>query len=586
MNIYLHQTHHLIADFKGIRNYLEGFFSNNHEKKGIHVFPELFLTGYPLQDLCLKSSFINSYLDHLAEINNWCQKLSKTDDVLILIGGLKYKLTPSGLPEKLENVIFKLVPGRPIENIATKILLPDYDIFDEKKYFTPGKTPTIFSWNKLQIGLLVCEDMWPNSSYDIDPVLEIDSMNNKLDVIINLSASPYNLHKHNKRIKRACEISNILKAPFVYTNRVGSEDGIIFDGASFAVNGNNLVLNGKSFEKDILSFKLPEYNCQDEQQCNSGMGTTWEGLFSPELVKGHGATPIVRSLDEEDCDEIIQALGFGVQEYAEKCGIKNFLVALSGGMDSSLVLAILKLSLKKRQTLEAIYMPSEFSTDLSFDLSKKLCKNLDIPLKIFPISELHNDCRDLFSKNIEAPLVDLADENIQSRLRSTILMARANQLNAIAINTSNKSELAVGYSTIYGDSVGGISMLGDIYKSEVYMLGKYLNKKHAQIIPEEIITRPPSAELRENQKDIDSLPPYERLDAILEGILSYRLSLKDLVHMGFDSEEVCRVFQLYKNSEYKRIQFCPIVKIKAKSFGFGYRIPICKDSAFYFNERL
>jgi NAD+ synthase (glutamine-hydrolysing) len=240
-----------------------------------------------------------------------------------------------------------------------------------------------------------------------------------------------------------------------------------------------------------------------------------------------------------------------------------------------------KLCLKPGQEIECIYMPSEFSRDISFSLSEEMCKRLNIPLHVLPISSVHNACRELFSKHIHKELVGLADENIQSRMRGLLLYARSNQSDAMVINTSNKSELAVGYSTIYGDSVGAISMLGDLFKSEIFVIARYINKKYGNMIPDEIITRPPSAELRPDQADTDSLPPYERLDVILEALLSYRLTAGDLVSLGFDKAEVEKVVNLYRKTEYKRAQFCPILKLKSKSFGFGYRVPICKDSSFY-----
>ena len=259
----------------------------------------------------------------------------------------------------------------------------------------------------------------------------------------------------------------------------------------------------------------------------------------------------------------------------------RFISFLSGGIDSCLVLTILKLHLTKTQTLEAIYMPSKFSGELSLDISKRLCQNLKIPFYILPIEDVKMTCKSLFIKHMHQDLQGLADENIQSRIRSMLLLARANQTNSIAINTSNKSEIAVGYSTIYGDSVGAISLLGDVYKSEVYMLAKYINKAHDNIIPLEVIQRPPTAELRDNQKDTDSLPPYDILDVILEGMLSYRLTAKQMIEMGLPPDDVLSVSKLYRNSEYKRAQFCPIIKIKPKSFGFGYRVPTSKDGTFY-----
>ena len=581
MNIVIEQTHHNIADFSGIYNYLENL-KLEPSTPTIHVFPELYLTGYPLQDIVLQRSFIERYLELEKKVNDWALSL-KNENVCLLIGGLKYTFENENheIPQKIENVVYKVVAGQKMEPIYTKMLLPNYDIFDEKKYFAEGKDAHILNWKDKNIGILICEDMWHSSLHNINPVQNLKNLNKDLDVIVNLSASPYNLYKTEKRIQRAQDISKELQAPFIYVNRVGSEDEIIFDGNSFAVNGNNVLGQAQSFKEDQLTIALPDYS-GDKFDPKDSIENTWEGLFNADIVyPKDGTLPHLKELDDKHCQEIIDALCFGVQEYAKKSYFKKFVIALSGGLDSALVLALLKISLKDDQELEAIYMPSEFSRDISYNASKEMCENAGINFKVLPIKTAHNLMRDLFKNEIKQELEGLADENIQSRLRGLMLFARSNQSDALVINTSNKSELSVGYSTIYGDSVGAISMLGDLYKSEAYQLSRYINKKYKGLIPEEIITRPPSAELREEQVDTDSLPPYERMDTILEGILSYRLDAKELINLGFSNEEVYRVINLYRKTEYKRAQFCPILKLKSKSFGFGYRVPICKDSNYY-----
>jgi NAD+ synthase (glutamine-hydrolysing) len=252
-------------------------------------------------------------------------------------------------------------------------------------------------------------------------------------------------------------------------------------------------------------------------------------------------------------------------------------------MDSALVLAITKLSLKPGQSVEAIYMPSIHSASLSTQLSEEMCRRLDIPLSYLPIKFLHSTVKNTFTQTFAEPFEGLTDENVQSRLRGALLYTRSNQTGAMVINTSNKSEIAVGYSTQYGDSVGAISLLGDLYKTEVYGLANFVNKHFNSPIPEGIIDRGPSAELRANQLDQDSLPPYSRLDTILEGILSYRLGKHQLMELGLPEKEIIKVLELYSKSEYKRAQFCPILKVKAKSFGFGYRVPISKSYNYQLN---
>lgn len=582
MDLILHQTHLTVADFKAPLQILKDKFSDQ-SVSGLHAFPELFLTGYPLQDLCLNKSFIKSYQKLIKDINTWSISLPKKNDLLILVGGLKYNLDDSDNIESIENVIYSLSPGEELQDIYSKVLLPNYDIFDEKKYFTPGEKSKVLDFQNKKIGVLVCEDMWPSSTHHINPVENLKKTCGELDLVVNLSASPFDLAKNEKRIQRAKEITKFLGCPFAYINRVGGEDEILFDGGSFIVSGDDFV-QAKFFEADQLNFKISKNELSTDSVMNEEVPSTWEGLFDPALEFMAGKLPKLKDLKSDSFDLLINALSFGLQEYARKSGFNKFLVALSGGMDSALVLTIAKLALKPGQSIEAVYMPSEYSRDISESLSKELCTNLNIPLKILPIQDLHNQVRTDFESHIGESLDGLADENIQSRIRGGLIYARSNQTGAMVINTSNKSELAVGYSTLYGDSVGAISLLGDLFKSEVFALAEYINTIHNNLIPRDIITRPPSAELRSDQEDTDSLPAYERLDAILEGLLSYRLTLSDLVSFGFNHDEVERVFNLYRRTEFKRAQFCPIIKVKAKSFGFGYRVPLTKNIDFYMKD--
>lgn len=576
MNITLHQTHHEIADFDSIFKYLETNIKS--KSKTLHLLPELFLTGYPLQDLCIQKSFIDTYQTMLKKIENWSKTLGK--DCKILCGGIDYSLDENGIPVEIRNVIFEISKGS-ISPIYTKQLLPNYDIFDEQKYFTSGNESKVYSHEGQNIGLLICEDMWSSSFHDKDPVESLfEASKGEVDLIINLSASPFVLGKQDKRYSRAFDISNKFKAPFIYLNKVGAEDEIIFDGASFICDGKAVKLTAKRFESDLIEYEVNKQDFKFKKVPPSKQTNTWEDLFKSKITKtdaGIGLTPWT----DEECEVVQKALMFGIQEYARKSKFNNFTIALSGGMDSALVLTLMRLSLKPGQYLEAIYMPSIYSSPLSWDLSSKLCQNLGIPLSTLPIKFLHSTTKNLFGQTFDQPFDGLTDENIQSRLRGTLLYTRSNQINSMVINTSNKSELAVGYSTQYGDSVGAISMLGDLFKSEVYRLAEYLNTQQPNLIPEEIIKRPPTAELRPDQKDSDSLPSYDVLDAILDGILSYRYSSNDLFAAGFPKEDVEKVLSLYKRSEYKRYQFCPILKIASKSFGFGYRVPINKVANFY-----
>ncbi len=578
MQINIHQTHHTIGDFDAIFTYLKNITENNKNSSELHVFPELFLTGYPLQDLCLQRSFIERYEDLLKKVN----ALQDSSSPTLLIGGLDYEMDEDGIPFKIKNVIFEFGP-KGLRPIYTKKLLPNYDIFDEQKYFSAGSENCIYQFEDKSFGLLICEDMWMSSMHSTDPVKElfeeVENSKIKLDGVINLSASPFYLGKDKTRLIRSSEISKLFGCPFIYTNRVGGEDEILFDGSSFVVNGAKVTHRAKFYQQDILNYILEDFDGKrDLEKALNDKVNSWESLFKANIIRNDNGDYRLPELSDEDCEEILQSIRFGIQEYAKKSGFNKFDVALSGGIDSALVLAIMKLSLSEDQNLEAIFMPGFFSATMSYDLSFEMCKKVGVKLSTFPIKFAHSSLRNQYNDVFKDPMEGLCDENIQSRLRGAILYARSNQRNSMVLNTSNKSELSVGYSTLYGDSVGAISPLGDLYKTEVFALSKFINKKYGNIIPEGIISRPPSAELREDQEDSHSLPEYDVLDTILEGLLSYRLGTKDLIEMGLDSEEVSKVFNLYSRSEYKRKQFCPIIKIKAKSFGTGYRIPICKKN--------
>jgi NAD+ synthase (glutamine-hydrolysing) len=581
MQINLHQTHHEIGDFEGVFQYLTTNFQSG-KSSGLHLFPELFLTGYPLQDLVLKKSFCDEYQSLLNDISNWSEKQLKSNSPLMLLfGGLSYEFNQNGLPTKIQNVIYQLTPGTRAQIVAVKQLLPNYDLYEEKKYFSPGTETTILDFDGKTIALLVCEDMWHTHLHgDVDPILDLKNKNEFIDLIVNFSASPFHLNKDEKRILRAKQISQYLKAPFCYVNRVGAEDEILFDGQSFLVNGELLIKKLTAFNAEMVTLNLPEYRESISLIPYERSTSSWEEIYQHRIDFSNNT---LSPLNENELDQVYHGLIFGIYDYARKSNMHKFTIALSGGMDSALVVTLLHLMKKKFHEInhrpieiEAVFMPGLFSSSLSYDLSFDLCQNLGIKLTSLPIKFIHSAVKNNFRESFHTEMAGLTDENIQSRLRGSLIYARSNQWGSMVLNTSNKSELAVGYSTQYGDSVGALSVLGDLYKTEVFELAHFINSKFKNIIPEDIISRPPTAELRENQVDSESLPPYERLDPILDGLLSMQFSPLDLINRGFAQSEVNKVFNLYSKSEYKRRQFCPIIKIKPKSFGFGYRIPICK----------
>lgn len=590
MQIIMHQPKHQLCDFREIFTYLQENLALSDKQESakstrLHLFSELFLSGYPLQDLCLDPIFMTNYLAHLKKIDLWAKK--QKGDWCALMGGLKYETNPEGLPEKIYNVIFELRPQEGLRSIYSKKLLPNYDIFDELKYFHPGDQTGIYQYHDKTFGVMICEDMWPSIQHRSDPTLELAQKCHQekiaLDAIINLSASPYHYGKQEKRIQRAKEITDLFDCPLIYINRVAAEDEILFDGQSFIIDSDGKIqVLLKKFSDDQGEWVLTGSGTQIDASKATGPQTlknSWEDFYGPQLVWHKDSLPTVPEMTFEKALELTEAICFGLQEYAKKTHHKKFVVALSGGIDSALVCALTKLSLHKDQELMAIYMPSQFSSSQSWELCEQLCLNLNIPLKSWPIKFFHSSIRNSYLDTFSEQLRGVADENIQSRLRGALIYAYSNQNQAMVINTSNRSEIAVGYSTLYGDSVGAISLIGDLYKTEVFALSRALNAvKSQEIIPEALISRAPTAELREQQKDEDSLPPYQRLDSILELILNSHYSLEKIIDFGFSQEEVMRVYHLYERSEFKRSQFCPIIKIRPKSFGFGHRIPICKKS--------
>ena len=574
MKLALHQTHHSIGDFPALLTSLQKIVKQSDENT-LHLFPEMYLTGYPLADLCLQRTFLKRYLEYLQQLDQWLLSLPPRDSVNILLGGLHYQLSPENIPERIENVIFHLTPGHSMEKIYSKMLLPNYDIFDEKKYFSPGTHIGFKQIGGINMALLICEDMWPSLTHKRNPVEELQQERLPIDLVVNLSASPYFLNKREKRLKLARAVSDYLQAPLAFINRVGGEDEILFDGGSFLINSSETVVMGNFFAPQTLSATLPDHPSDKQNAPPPKKENTWESLFTPNLTAPEKEAPSrLRPLSSSQCAELLEALIFGFQEYAQKCHFNHFIVGLSGGIDSAVTLSLIVLGMKEHQSVEAVFLSGHYSSSQSIRLSEQLCQNLKIQLYHHPIKFLHSAVKNIYSESFGQELNDTADENIQSRLRGALLYSRANQCNGMVVNTSNKSELAVGYSTLYGDSVGALSLLGDLYKSEVYQLADFINHQYGDLIPQEIISRPPTAELKENQQDQDRLPPYHRLDSLLEGLLSYAMDFSDLLDLGFEQEEIKNVHELYKKSEYKRKQFCPIIKVKAKSFGQGHRIPL------------
>ena len=551
MKIYLAQINPRVGDLENnFKKHLEIINSVDKHSHRLIIFPELSLIGYPPRDLILKNSFFEEQLNYIKE-------LAKHVDANtgVLVGGLA-KNEAVGNP--LFNSIYYLHWNK-ISKIFNKTLLPSYDIFDERRYFNPASEidENIFEFDGKKFGVSICEDIWIEADEEIyldNPIEKLNSFG--AEIFINCSASPFTSKKLEERktiLKRNIER---YKRPLIYVNQVGANDHLVFDGNSIALNHKCEIINqAKAFNEDLVEIKLEDLN--KEAQLESTLEFT----------------------DDEKIEMNLEAIKLGLKDYLSKCKFQKAILGLSGGMDSALVAYIAATSLGP-ENLKAIMLPSKFTSDESLKDARELAHNLGLitvnNYEEISIDSLHQEMKTLMPK-----ITALAEENLQARLRANILLAQSNTDNSILLATSNKSELAVGYATIYGDTCGGIAILGDLLKTEVYKMAKFINEKHRNdfpkgIIPENIIHKAPTAELRENQTDQDSLPPYEVLDQIIYQYIEEMKSLGDIIKLGFDSELVKKILNLIDRNEYKRQQYPPIVKIQGKTFGYGRKMPIAQ----------
>ncbi|MCI5072177.1 NAD+ synthase [bacterium] len=497
------------------------------------IFPELSLTGYPLTDARFSSGFLRELELHL-------ESLAKNSGDMWFIVGAPHKTSSA-----IYNAAYVMGEGK-IQHIAHKSLLPNYDVFDERRYFSPDHTqPLVFNYKDQKIAVLICEDIWEDFveeehfKYESDPLDQLQE--NKVDLLVNISASPYYVGKEKLRQQVLHRAVKQLNCPMVYVNLVGGNDEILFDGESTVMSAQGEVLHRSSkFSEDFSSYDLTQEN-----------------------------VALTQTSSQQAVALLWQALCMGLKDFFVKTHQSKAIIGLSGGIDSALVLAIACEALGKNNVIP-IYMPSQYSAQISQEGAESLCKNLELELKCIAIDSL----RKSFDQSLESVFLDQAanvtEENIQARIRGTLLMAYSNKFGGMVLNTSNKSELAVGYSTLYGDLIGGLSVIGDLYKHQVYELAQWCNKDH-EIIPQIIIKRAPSAELREDQKDSDSLPHYDILDKVLYMYLEQLQSVNDIVKQGYEEEVVKKIVALVKRSEFKRRQAPPILKVSQKAFGIGRR---------------
>jgi NAD+ synthase (glutamine-hydrolysing) len=511
------------------------------------IFSELSLLGYPPKDLILKNGLIEKQNEILQELCKF-----SSEEFGIIVGGLSIN---NNYGKKFHNSIFCIRAGQ-VEMISHKMLLPNYDVFDETRYFQPADSVSVWDFMGYKFGLSICEDIWVeayNTLYTRNPIEELAAKG--AQIIINASASPYNLGKVETRNHLMSKLVEKYKLPLLYVNQVGANDQLIFDGSTKAYrqDGSQLVsMNAFQEEMKIIDSE----DLFSKSSAGFAVQASSKETFQ-ELDK----------LSEEDLEEIYLAISLGIKDYVHKSGFSEIIIGLSGGIDSALV-AVLAAEALGSDKVHAYMLASEYTSKESFDDARRLVKNLGINYKELSIKNLHSDIRALVPD-----LSSLADENIQPRLRAVILMAEANSKNAILLATGNKSEIAVGYSTLYGDSCGALAPIGDLLKTQVYKLANFINKDR-EIIPQAIIQKDPSAELRPNQKDSDSLPDYEILDKIIMLYVQELRSLDQIVKEGFDEKLVKRILNMIDKAEYKRQQAPPILKIAGKAFGLGRRMPI------------
>lgn len=564
MKIALAQQNYHIGNFEAnTAKILSAIDQAKKEKADLVVFTELCVCGYPPRDFLEFTDFINKSYAAIDIIK------AAADTIGVIIGAPA--INPDKAGKDLFNAAWFLYEGK-VAGTAYKSLLPTYDVFDEYRYFEPGYSWQVIEFKGQKIALTICEDIWnlgDNPLYRVCPMDKLIAQ--QPDLMINISASPFD-YDHDDDRKEVIR-ANVLKynLPMFYCNAVGSQTEVVFDGGSLVMDaGGQLIKEGKYFQEDFIIADLDQVKKE-----GSGHEPVAVRTFDKDMRVSRASDPdtIVQYLiAEKNIREIYQALVLGVRDYFSKMGFTKAILGSSGGIDSAVTLALACDALGK-ENVTAILMPSQYSSDHSVSDAEQLSKNLGNPYQIIPIKDVYESFLTALKPTFKDLPFSVAEENIQSRTRGNLLMAIANKFGYILLNTSNKSELSTGYGTLYGDMAGGLSVLGDVYKIQVYALARYINKEK-EIIPVNIIDKEPSAELRPNQKDSDSLPEYNVLDKVLYQYIERRQSPKDIVAIGIDEALVKRILRLVNINEYKRNQFCPIIRVSCKAFGVGRRLPI------------
>jgi NAD+ synthetase len=518
------------------------------------VFPEMSVIGYPPKDLLLKPQFIE---DNLRAVQHIASKVSGID---VIVGYAERNQSPIG--RSLHNAVTLLRDGKVVSR-HFKTLLPTYDVFDEGRYFEPGPPDLrnqLVRIGDTPVGLSICEDLWndekmdPRRLYHQNPIADLHTAG--AAIMINASASPFVVGKHDFRIELFGRQARQFGKPILVVNQVGGNDELVFDGNSTAFGADGSVIaQAKDFEEDLLLVDIPPRSTG----------------FQPVPLK-HGLKTHATGIES-----IYKALVLGLRDYVGKCGFKSAVLGLSGGIDSALVAALAADALGADK-VTGVAMPSRFSSDHSVNDARDLAKNLGIAFHVVPIADVHDAYERTLAEPFKGLKPDVTEENLQARVRGAILMAFSNKLNHLLLTTGNKSEIAVGYCTLYGDMCGGLAVISDVPKTMVWEMSRFINQcAGRELIPRSSIEKVPSAELRPNQTDQDSLPPYDVLDAILFHYIEEEKVASQIIGEGFDGDTVRKVIKLIDRSEYKRRQAAPGLKVTSRAFGFGRRMPIAQN---------
>ncbi len=549
MKISLHQINTTVGDFSGnAQKIIAGAKQAGNAGVTLAIFPELCLTGYPPLDLIENRPFTDMAGETLNALLGQTANLETT-----LIIGTIAPIDKPGEGKDFQNAAVVIHRGR-ITAIHRKILLPTYDVFEESRNFEPGDQLTPIQVAGDHYGISICEDVWNDKTfwrerlYHMDPVE--DYMAKTPSPLINIAASPYSQGKGNLRLQMLSNIARRYKVPVFYVNMVGGNDSLVFDGRSMVLNENgDIVAIAEGFEEQMITVDLDD------------------------LPK-----PVENPPPLDDLDTLLKALVTGLRDYAAKCGFPSAVLGLSGGIDSALTAVLAVRALGARNVL-GVLMQSPYTAPESIEDALSLASNLGIETKTIPISGIYSTYLEDLKDGLDGLPADVTEENIQARIRGNILMALSNRFGYLVLSTGNKSELATGYCTLYGDMSGGLAVISDLYKGEVYRLSEHINRD-VEIIPRRIITKEPSAELKPGQKDSDSLPPYDILDPILKGYIEDHKTPEELVAAGYDKELVIKVLNSVEGNEYKRQQASPGIKVSWKAFGLGRRYPIAKAKLF------